>query len=179
MGKDGIWTRAVKKIHCQFRSVPYQAGPAFKMRKGIWTLARKNCTLTCVSAVSTTLHSSVLHWENCQGKKRKHVKVPNLENHRQYETTTCLGSSCRACLSSNQPYFSFFGIIDSINTKGVRFARNHRQGLGWLPLCVSQTTLWTRGSVFRKKDRLLMWGIRLGFRLKKIQKNILVLSSKK
>ena len=33
-----------------------------------------------------------------------------------------------------QPYFSFFGIIDSINLKGVRFARNNRQGLGWLLL---------------------------------------------
>ena len=139
-GKDGIWTRAWRKSICRISSpVPYRAEPPFQdAEKGIWTLTPEEAHApeACVSAVPPPPHSSIIHFlGKLPRKKREHFKVPNMKTIDSMRLQPVTGSACRFSYQAIQPYFSFFGIIESINLKGVRFARNHRQGLGWLLLC--------------------------------------------
>ena len=139
-GKDGIWTRAWRKSTCRISSpVPYQAGPPFQdAEKGIWTLTPEGAHApeACVSAVPPPPHSSIIHFlGKLPRKKREYVKVTNMKTIDSMRLQPVTGSACRFSYQAIQPYFSIFGIIDSINLKGVRFARNNRQGLGWLLLC--------------------------------------------
>ena len=139
-GKDGIWTRAWRKSTCRISSpVLYRAEPPFQdAEKGIWTLTPEGAHApeACVSAVPPPPHRSIIHFlGKIPKKKRNYVKVPNKKTIDNIRLQPVTGSAGRFSYQAIQPYFSFFGIIDSINLKGVQFARNHRQGLGWLLLC--------------------------------------------
>ena len=142
-GKDGIWTRAWKKSTCRISSpVPYQAEPPFQdAEKGIWTLTPEwaHAPEACVSAVPPPPHSSIIHFlGKMPRKKREAPSSPFCSNifHIRHVSLRLYpkGSFHFVFLTGKPTLFLIFWYNKTIKQKGVRFARNHRQGLGWLLL---------------------------------------------